>query len=102
MSTTAPLSAAVWLDVWEAAAALAPGLREAHLLGPACRADAATLARTPLGVRDRLLLDLRRALFGPWMECTAYCPHCGERCEWRCSVDALRADLPAATSGEEV
>lgn len=102
MSTEHPLSAPAWLDAWERAAALPPGLREAELLSTACAAGRTELAGLPLGVRDRLLLDLRRALFGAQLQCTARCPACGERCEWACSVDALRAadDAGAAAGGQ--
>jgi hypothetical protein len=93
MSTVGIVSGQVWLDVWEAAAGLPPGLREAELLRPACNAAADVLARLPLGRRDELLLDLRRALFGRHMACTAWCPACSERCEWTCTVESLR--LPA-------
>ncbi len=93
------VAAETWLAAWEAASALPPGLREAALLQPACapsrRED---LARLPLGRRDALLLDLRAALFGPVMACTADCPACGETCEWSAPVAALRqaeeADAP--------
>jgi hypothetical protein len=92
MSAAHTVSAQVWLDVWEAADGLPPGLREAELLRPACNAvSAEVLARLPLGTRDALLLDLRRALFGQQMQCTAKCPACGERCEWACAVESLRA-----------
>jgi len=95
MRSTETVSAQVWLDVWEAAARLPAGLREAELLRPACTAQSAEqLARLPLGQRDGLLLELRRALFGDHMQCLATCPACNERCEWSCTIASLQA--PAA------
>lgn len=92
-----PLGAAAWLDAWEAAQARPPGRREAALLAPACGCAESEAAGLPLGLRDRLLLDLRLALFGPHLACTARCPACQERCEWSCEVQALRLpDEPAA------
>jgi hypothetical protein len=95
MKQRVSVSAVTWLDAWEAAAALAPGLREAELLRPACQSDAEALGRLPIGARDALLLDLRYALFGPRLQCIAACPACGELCEWSCGVDALRAEATA-------
>lgn len=89
-----PVSSAAWLDAWEAAQACPPGRREAALLAPACGCSEAELARLPLGQRDRLLLDLRRVLFGAPMACTASCPACHERCEWSCDAQALRMPEP--------
>ena len=91
-------STGVWLDVWEAAAVLAPGLREAALLRPAVRdVGPAALMRLPIGVRDGLLLDLRGALFGPDMLCVATCPACGEGCEWTARVDSLKVAASATS-----
>lgn len=86
----APPGEAQWLAAWDRAHALPPGWREAALLEPACpEATPAALAALPIGERDALLLQLRRALFGPTMVCSARCPACGERCEW---------EQPAATA----
>jgi len=86
------LTAQDWLDVWDEAASLPAQLRSLELLRPACVAlAAAELADLPLGTCDSLLLDLRSALFGSRLACTAECPGCGERCEWSCEVNSLRA-----------
>lgn len=90
MQQDSAVTSAAWLDAWEAAQRQPPGLREATLLAPACGRDPDELARLPLGQRDRLLLDLRHALFGATMPCTTSCPACHERCEWTCDVTALR------------
>lgn len=91
MHSAETVSAQVWLDVWEAAARLPPGLREAELLRPACAGQSAEeLARLPLGQRDGLLLELRRALFGDHMQCLTACPACNERCEWTCTAESLQ------------
>jgi hypothetical protein len=47
------------------------------------------LEQLRVGKRDRLLLELREALFGGWMSCTTPCPACDEECEWRCTVRSL-------------
>lgn len=94
VNAPATVSAAAWLEAWELATSLGPGRRESALLQPACQMDVDALDRLPIGTRDGLLLDLRQALFGPQMQCTAVCPQCGERCEWSCSVDAFRPATP--------
>jgi hypothetical protein len=90
---------AQWLAAWDRANALPPGWREAALLEPACPdATPAMLAALPLGERDALLLQVRRALFGPTMACSACCPACGERCEWE--QPAVAPPAPALQGDE--
>lgn len=90
-------SAEAWLHVWERASALGAGFREVELLRQWCApASHAELAALPLGDRDRLLLELRAALFGPLLECLADCVSCGARSEWSCEVEALTAPIDSA------
>lgn len=98
-NATTDIHGAAWLDAWEAARARGPGMREAALLAPACGRAEAELAALELGARDRLLLDLRCALFGEPMACTAACPACGELCEWSCDARSLR--LPEGEGAHE-
>ena len=93
------MSAERWLDVWETAGRLGRGLREAEMLRVACGTPSReALAELPIGTRDRLLLDLRQALFGRHLDCVADCPACGERCEWSCSIESLLAPDPGGDS----
>ena len=95
---------AEWLQAWEAAARLGAGWREAALLQRACPGtDLRQLAALPLGARDALLMQLRRGLFGPAMQCSAICPECGERCEWEQPAEpsAQTADVANETRWQE-
>jgi hypothetical protein len=88
---------AEWLEAWEASARLDVGWREAALLQPACPGfDLRQLAALPLGTRDALLMQLRRCLFGPAMQCSAICPDCGQRCEWEQQADPSGEPVDAA------
>ena len=82
-------AASIWLNVWERAAGQPPAARADELLRPILAANES--APATLGARDALLLELRGALFGPDLACTTSCPQCGERCEWECSLAAMRA-----------
>lgn len=54
-------------------------------------ADEEQLRALPLAERDRLLLALRRATFGPRLELTAQCPRCGAELETPLDLDRLLA-----------
>lgn len=84
------ISASTWLDVWERAGTLPAARRDIELLRTACTSHA-ELEQLPVGARDRLLLELREALFGDPMNCTTRCPACRAICEWACSARSLRA-----------
>lgn len=80
------------LEMWEHASRLTPAARPIALLALAVpEADADTLARLPLGIRDAHLLRLRQAMFGDGMECLTGCPACGGELEFAVSAgDLLR------------
>lgn len=80
--TLSPLNASEMLQVWETGRGKPPVMQALFLLA-AVHPDESlqTLAELPIGQRDRLLLDLRRWLFGPLLESLVICPQCGERLE---------------------
>jgi hypothetical protein len=90
-------AASLWLDVWERAAGQPASARAETLLRPVLGEQ--EVVSPSLGARDALLLELRGALFGQELECTASCPECGERCEWECTLESMRAG-PASTTDE--
>jgi hypothetical protein len=47
--------------------------------------------RLPIGQRDRHLLDVREALFGPRLNCLTICPTCSEKLELGFDIAQLRA-----------
>lgn len=83
-------SAEQLVKAWEAGMALPPVARAIELLAAVdpetSRSAAAALS---LGDRDRRLLGLRRALFGPVLDATAACPSCGDRVEFAVEVESL-------------
>jgi hypothetical protein len=82
------LSSSAVLTVWERGLGLSPPRRALALLAAACPERAADeLLGWSLGRRDRALMRLRAALFGPAMESVARCPACGETAELE--LDAL-------------
>lgn len=90
VSLTTVDAAELWLNVWEEAVGRCAALRDTELLRHACApCSADELDSLPVGTRDRLLLDLRGALFGARLQCTADCPECAEHCEWSCSTQSL-------------
>jgi hypothetical protein len=85
---------AALLECWERARSLARPWRELALLELVEPGSAAELARLPIGVRDRRLLDLRTALVGRRVDCETDCPTCGERLGMELEADRLRTDPP--------
>jgi hypothetical protein len=84
------LSAHDILRVWEEGERQHPLDRALTMLGasvPGVTRQA--LAALPIGVRDRRLLALREASFGPALECFQECPQCGERLEFTLAVSDL-------------
>lgn len=78
------------LEMWEYASRLTPAARPIALLALALpEANAVTLARLPLGIRDAHLLRLRQALFGDGMGCLTGCPACGGELEFAVSASDL-------------
>ena len=61
------------------------------------------LASLSIGARDAALLELRRATFGPTLECRADCPGCGEPLEFDLDIGGLVPDEAASCeSGREL
>lgn len=78
------------LALVERGAALSPGARGLLLLRaahPDSPEDA--IAATPLSARDRALLALRAALFGPAIRCREYCATCGEVLDLDLTAEAI-------------
>jgi len=53
------------------------------------------LDQQPLGQRDRLLIRLREATFGPRLELKADCPHCGDMLEFEIETADLIVPAPS-------
>lgn len=87
------LTSAGILSAWEAGAGRRPLDRAIALLWAAGENDPAAL---PLAERDRALLRLRAATFGPGFTARATCPECGEDLEMEFTADAVAAALPTA------
>ena len=84
------LSAADILHVWEVGRGQSHVERAVTLLERACpETDRAALVHLPLGVRDRLLLEVRAGVLGEALEATAVCPACDERLEFRLAIGDL-------------
>jgi hypothetical protein len=96
-------SALELLGVWERGLAERPLERALSLLALACPdASRDALADLSIGQRDRLLLTLREATFGPEMTGLLTCPPCGEALQTSFTTIDLRAegaDEPAAPFG---
>lgn len=86
------LTASEIITAWEAGSARAPLDRALFLLWVA--GDQADLPGLPLSERDRRLLQLRGATFGPGLGSTALCPGCGAQMEVELDVRELAASLP--------
>jgi hypothetical protein len=92
-------SAAELLAAWERARTGPSALRAATLLSAAADGESAdAIASASIGERDRRLLSLREATFGPSMVGIADCPSCGERIEWTARAAELCAPPAAAAS----
>jgi predicted RNA-binding Zn-ribbon protein involved in translation (DUF1610 family) len=83
------------LDAWERGRQQTPlerGLTLLALASPGEDPDA--LAALCIGERDRRLLELREALFGPRLTGLVACPRCGEHVELECETQELRGAPP--------
>lgn len=88
------LSAEAMLAAWEAGARRGPLDRALVLLWAGGQGDgAADLALTD---RDRQLLELRSATFGPRLDCKAACPDCGAEVELSVDAEVLADALTVA------
>jgi hypothetical protein len=80
------------LDAWDAGASQPPAVRALLLLVAAAGPAAGDV---PPGERDRLLLELRRLLFGSSIACGADCPACGAALELDVPVEQILHPRPA-------
>jgi hypothetical protein len=89
-------SAPELLDAWERGLPKGSVARGVVLLGLACPGvSEEDLAGVPVGERDRCLLALREATFGPRLAALVACPACGEHLELDLSVRDILALSPA-------
>lgn len=101
--TTEPLDAEKLLQVWEEGRKRHPVDRA--LLLHSCanpESDPGMLANQPLGWRNRALLALREACFGPWALIPLDCPCCGASQELEINLADLRERLPSQPDPIEV
>jgi hypothetical protein len=93
------------LDLWERGTPLHPldrGLLCLRLAGSEVNGE--SVADWPVGRRNRALLELRDACFGPSLGGWTACPRCGEQLELDLDGPALLAGVPVedAPSGESI
>ena len=89
------LSAAELLSIWEQGWGVTSSERTMALLAPACpESDHEQLWSLSVGERDRRLLALREATFGPQIAAVAECPNCGERLELTMQVPEIYLPAP--------
>ena len=94
------LTAAELLRVWEEGTLLSPLHRALALLQAAApEMSFEQLARLPIGQRDRRLLQLRAAVFGPEVAAVASCPQCGEKLDVTFHCDQLNVESPPPGDG---
>jgi len=89
------------LDIWERGSDLHPvdrGLLALRTAFPATSYD--TLARWPLGARNRALAELFGSWFGPGLEAWAACDACGEQLEFEMDTRVLIAQDAAPATAE--
>jgi hypothetical protein len=89
------LSAVQLLEVWENGAAQLEIERALTILAPALGGSREEVASLSLGARDRLLMELREATFGPVLSAYTECPHCAERLELPLDSSLLRSSADA-------
>lgn len=82
------LSAAVLLRVWEVARVQRPGAAAMTLLLGLAGLSRERASQLSVGERDRTLMEVRRHLFGPTIECRSDCPGCSEMLE--CTIDLVQ------------
>lgn len=90
------LTASALIELWERALPAAPIDRAIAILTAAWpELSAQEVSGLPIGARDRLLLTLRAAAFGPVLEGRADCPGCGGAIELMFDI-AAALERPAA------
>ncbi|HEY6155895.1 MAG TPA: hypothetical protein VIV88_00500 [Gemmatimonadales bacterium] len=94
------ISDSALLRLFELSAVDAPSRRAVRLIAASDAGfDESGAALLSIGRRDRFLLELRLATFGPALECTAACPQCGERLEFSLDArDLLEQDRPGGAA----
>jgi hypothetical protein len=91
------LTATQLLRVWERGAGSHPPDRAVIILSEAeTDASLEQLSSLPIGIRDRRLLSLREATFGPQLRALLSCGSCGERLE----LDLSAAELQHQAASE--
>lgn len=88
------LAAASILAAWETGASRRPLDRAIAILWAAAGEADIDPADLPLAERDRRLLEIRAATFGPTLRSQATCPHCGAELEMELDARSLGAALP--------
>lgn len=94
------LTAHSLLNLWERCRGLPPGRQALELLtygAGLARSDAASLT---VGERDRMLIAMRRALFGPQLVARADCPRCGEMTEVELNLASVSDAVPQPVPDE--
>lgn len=100
-ATPRPLGSAQVLDIWEMRRGATMIHRALALLDASLPdMDGDTIAAFPIGARDRLLLRLRAACFGPSLDCLSSCPDCEEAVEFSLTIADLLATMGADTRRE--
>lgn len=84
------LQPAELLQMWEQGASITAVQRGLLLLTAIYpEVPPESLAQLSLGQRDRRLLLMRQALFGPWLESVVLCPKCHERLEFQVNINDI-------------
>lgn len=96
------LNEAALLSLWEQGQGRRPLDLALLLLWGCTGLDGDAAAALPLGERDRRLLQARMALFGPTLQATADCPHCGNCLAFELPLPELSGHWVAADAGTVV
>lgn len=96
------LNEAALLSLWEQGQGRRPLDLALLLLWGCTGLDGASAAALPLGERERRLLRARVALFGPTLQATADCPHCGNCLAFELPLQELAGQLVVAEAGTVV
>jgi hypothetical protein len=97
-----PLSAPDVLRLWEIGQPLDPARRALAILAAASpESSGDALAALSVGGRDRRLLEIREATFGPRLNAVLACPSCGDRVEFQLETSDLLAQAGAEAETAE-
>jgi predicted RNA-binding Zn-ribbon protein involved in translation (DUF1610 family) len=98
----APLPAPDVLRLWEIGQPLDPARRALAILAAASpESSGDALAALSVGGRDRRLLEIREATFGPRLNAVLACPSCGDRVEFQLETSDLLAQAGAEAETAE-